>query len=280
MDLFASDGAGIADGNRRSGEGAQIRKNIDQHNNELGDRVKQLKQGVQSQTTETAIQGAISGYMAGNGLKNSLENYKTYRQAGQTKVTELNRIKSSATGTSEPVTNDPAPSASPEGAAASSGSAPTAEEHTAVTAGEDDAGKTGSMVHKGIKTITGLSDEAIDRVGKGAGVLGATAIGGMDLYKDFEKGGIAGDNGWEKVGNVAQIGGAIADTIGVAFPPAAIIGGVLDVVGGITNEIGELFEGKSKEKKLDAGKALAQRAAAAAAPAVIGASTVVGARTE
>ena len=56
-----------------------------------------------------------------------------------------------------------------------------------------------------------------------------------------------GDNGWESVGQVAQIGGAISDVVGTAFPPAELLGGALGLVGGIFSDIGEVVDGKKKE---------------------------------
>lgn len=297
MDLFASDSAAIADGNRRSSQQDAVRAGVQARNNELSGNIAKLKQGVESQSTETAIQGAIGGYMAGNGFKNGIQSYKAYRDTGLNKVNELNKIKNSPTGVNgdvrvgdtavtveprtDPSTGEPLSSPAPEGPSATGNNpAPTAVEHEAVTVGEDGQGKAGSMVHDGMKSITGLSDGVIDKVGKGVGVLGSAAVGGMDLYKDISGGKIAGNNFGEKAGNVLQIGGSIADTLGVVFPPAAIIGGALDVVGAISNEIGEIFDGKSKSKALDAGKAAAQKAQVAATPAVLGSATIVGARTE
>ena len=114
------------------------------------------------------------------------------------------------------------------------------------------------MIHKGLKSVTGLSDDAIEKVGKGAGALGSAVTGGIDLYQDLKAGKIAGDNGWEKAGNITQIGGAVADVVGVAFPPAELVGGVLDLVGGALDGIGELFGGDKKKEQAKANEEKAE----------------------
>jgi hypothetical protein len=85
----------------------------------------------------------------------------------------------------------------------------------------------------------------------------SAGAGAMDIYADYEaskKDGhfeIAGNNNWEKAGNILQIGGAIGDVVGTFFPPAKLIGGVFDLASAATNEIGEGLDDKA-DKDLSA----------------------------
>ena len=70
-------------------------------------------------------------------------------------------------------------------------------------------------------------------------------------YEDSKKDGhfeIAGNNAYEKAGNILQIGGGIADVVGVGFPPAKLLGGVLDLAATATNEIGESLDTTDTDK--------------------------------
>lgn len=78
--------------------------------------------------------------------------------------------------------------------------------------------------------------------GKAAGGLFGAAQGGLDIYEDIQAKGIAGNNNWEKAGNLLQIGGAAADVVGMAFPPAALVGGILDLASGAVDEVGEKLD--------------------------------------
>ena len=285
MDLYSSSATDIQNGNMRSNRALSLNSAIAEHNNELGGTVALLKQqagkisddaktAAKSQNIEQATQGAISGFMDARGIKDGVQAYKDWTAKGKSKAAALRSLNPSGTpsstgsvsvGNTETspsvsapanTTTEPNITATPEGEAAqnhgSTGGSvdvnPSAEEHNVATVGEEGTGKSGSMIHNGLKSISGLSDDAIDKVGKGFGALGSSATAGMDIYNDVKKGKL-GDNGWEDVGQVAQIGGAISDVIGTVFPPAEIIGGALGVVGGIFSDIGEAFEGSDKKKE-------------------------------
>lgn len=243
MDLFQSDVGAINSGNMRSQAAESANEAIQFHNSELAKQADGIRQAAASalsqQRTEQTISGVMSGFMESRGLKSGIDTFKNYRNAQQ------------ATANKPNTTTEPNLSATPEGAAAqgTADANPSAVEHGAITAGEEDTGKTGSMFHNGLKSITGISDEAIDRVGRGVGAIGSAATAGVDIYNDIKKGKM-GDNGWEDVGQVAQIGGAISDIVGTAFPPAELLGGALGVVGGIFDDIGEAVEGKKKDAEV------------------------------
>ena len=97
--------------------------------------------------------------------------------------------------------------------------------------------------------LKGSGEEAAETFGKKAsgllgkaGVLGSAALGGYDLYEDIKSGKIQGNNDWEKASNILQIGGSLADIAGTFFPPAKLIGGVLDIASGVTDSVGEKVE--------------------------------------
>jgi len=199
------------------------------------------------------------------GLQSAMKEYNTWNNARKTKASALKDLTSGPAQQGEVrvgdeftppqveerpnVTSEPNPTAAPEGPAAQ-GTAdvnPSAEEHTAITAGEEGQGESGSLLQKGMSKI-GLTEEGVEKIGKGVGALGSAAVAGIDIYQDIKKGKL-GDNGWEDVGQVGQIGGAIADTIGAAFPPAALLGAGLSIVGGIFDDIGEAIETSKKKKE-------------------------------
>jgi len=139
-----------------------------------------------------------------------------------------------------------------EGTPAGGEDNPSMDASHEATVGADEKGGGGSMFKRGMKTMLGSSvtDETLDKIGKVGGALGSVAVAGIDIDEDF-KGGhlhLAGDN-WEKrASNALQIGGAIADVGGVAFPPLALVGGIADLAGGIIGGVGDLLdEHKDKE---------------------------------
>ena len=258
MDLFQSDVGAINSGNMRNQAAETANEAIQFHNSELAKQaqgiLQQGQQGLSAQRTQQQISGVMSGFMEAKGLKAGIESFKNYRAA------------QAATAVKPNTTTEPNVTATPEGAAAqgTADTNPTAVEHGAITAGEEDTGKTGSMFHNGLKSITGISDDAIDRVGRGVGALGSAATAGIDIYNDVKQGKL-GDNGFEDVGQVAQIGGAISDIVGTAFPPAELLGGALGLVGGIFSDIGEAVDSKKKEKAADQAQQQSQAKLAQAA---------------
>ena len=289
MDLFQADAGAISSGNMRNQAADSVNEAVQFHNSELAKQAQGIRQAasdaLSQQRTEQGISNIMSGFMEARGLKSGIQSYKDYVAQGRSKAAALQEkaaslqnqmgntgaeIRNNPAPAEEPVvearpntTEEPNATATPEGPAAQ-GTAdpnPTAAEHGAITAGEEDTGKTGSMFHNGLKRVAGISDEAIDRVGKGVGAIGSAAVAGVDIYNDVKKGKL-GDNGWEDVGQVAQIGGAISDVVGSAFPPAELLGGALGVVGGIFSDIGEAVEGKKKDAEVKQQDQEAQQKAA------------------
>ncbi len=277
MDIYSNDVGDVSSGNMNRKSMIQYQQAVDNHNSQIAKNIVDLKNNLSSQQSQmseaeafSGIRDGLDGLLGANGVKEGLQSYKAWSTKRNNKGNALKSlINESPDGVNgdirvgdepeaspqvqapENSTTEPPATASPEGTSAtpSSNTNPTAEEHASITVGEDGAGKSGSMIHNGIKSVTGLSDEAIEKVGKGAGALASGISGGLNLYQDLKAGKIAGDNGWEQAGNITQIGGAISDVAGVFFPPAELVGGALDLVGGALDGIGEFFEGSKKKEE-------------------------------
>jgi hypothetical protein len=282
MDLYTADVGAIQNGNMRNQAAESANEAIQYHNNQLANQLEGLRRQAASAATaqevEQGIQGAISGYMDLRGLKQGISSYRDYVAKGQKKVSALQQLKAEpASQDGAVMVNDPSPqqepttesqpttttepnaTPTPEGAAAqgTADTNPTADDHTNITAGPDEEGGGDSLVKKGMSRL-GLTEEGAEKLGKGVGALGSAAFAGVDIYNDIKQGKL-GDNGWEDVGQVAQIGGAISDTIGTVFPPAELLGAGLGVVGGIFEDIGEAFEtSKTKQEQQETDTATQQ----------------------
>jgi hypothetical protein len=264
MDLFASDVGAIASGNMRDSRQESINAGIQQRNNDIANNISNLKAQEKTTDMESAIQGTIQGVMGAHSLHSGISDYKAWRSKKLTKANQLSNLKSTSPEgdvrmgdeTESPsvevqaqATTEPPATGSPEGTSAtpSSNTNPTAEEHTTITAGEDDAGGSGSLVKQGLKNVTGLSEEGVEKLGRGVGAVGSVATAGMDIYEDFKDNKWKKNNGWQDASQIADFGAAIADTVAIAFPPAALVGGVISGIGLVTNEIGDLFSKKKEE---------------------------------
>ena len=281
MDLFSSDVGAISSGNMRDSKQESINAAIQQRNNDIANNISNLKAQEKTTDMESAIQGTIEGVMGVHTLHSGIADYKAWRSKKLTKANQLANLKSTSPEglqgdvrmgdvTESPsvevqaqATTEPPATGSPEGTSAtpSSNTNPTAEEHTTITAGEDDAGGGGSLVNKGLRNITGLSEEGVEKLGRGVGAVGSVATAGMDIYEDFKDNKWKTNNGWQDASQVADMGAAIADTVAIAFPPAALVGGIISGLGLITNEIGDLFS-KKKESAQQTVQANRQKVAA------------------
>lgn len=270
MDLFVNDVGDISAGNMRSRAQEASNRAVAEHNQILAGQITQLHKNLQekkSAITENEtmkdVQDGVQAFMGAGQVRSALKNYQEASAKGASKADALSSAVRQGAGeeqqvgqgvdgeverTSNPLSSDsPATSATPEGQAATGSSdvAPTVEEHESLTVGE---GESGGMLKKGIKQTLGLSEEGAGRLMRGVGVVGSAAQGGYDLFEDIKAGHVVGSNGWEKAGNITQIGASALDLIGIAFPPAEIAGGVLSVVGGGLDAVGEMFESK-KDKE-------------------------------
>ena len=123
---------------------------------------------------------------------------------------------------------------------------------------EEESEGLGSRFTSGLSRATGFGKEAIEegleKAGKGATALGALGIGGMDAYNEYKSlaagKGLSGDNWEEKSANLLQMGGSVSDIVGLAFPPAKLLGGILDIGSGALDIAGQKIAESDKEAKL------------------------------
>jgi hypothetical protein len=255
MDLY-SQSAATASGNARYEANRIAKESVQNHNDTIANTISGIRSGQKTAATLQQAKDAVATSWSGAGMPDKIKNYKAWRDGtskganptdaavAETQATPPPSDAATSAQTPEQTVSDP-PTARAEGSPSGAGQV---EEQIANT-GVEDTGTAGSRLFKGFKTLGGnLSDETAERIGKATGVLGAAAVGGMDIYEDM-KGGphLAGDNWEEKTSNATQIVGAVADIVGTVFPPAALLGGVLDVGAGILGEVGSVLDEKKQQ---------------------------------
>ena len=271
MDLYSGDTQAIQLGASRRREVSDLNERIKQHNNDLADQLSSLQSGIKTQATiQQGIQTA-QGLWGGSGMPDKLKAYQDWR-AGKTGGTNptsgATRTQTGATAGEDLTDSNQAKGLFGKGVKTGGGVETIDTSNIEVTAKDyDRAGNEvtqgeslaetdnslGGALKSGISRVTGVSkgalEEGLETAGKGVTGIGAAGIIGEDLYSDFKKGGWASMNTGEKIGNVLQIGGAVSDIVGMAFPPAKLLGGVLDVAAGVTDIASEQVAEGTKEKE-------------------------------
>ena len=281
MDLYGTNTAAISLGNARRQEVRDFNDRIKQHNDNVTNTIQGLQSQVQSAAKVQEIKDTALGLWTGSNMPNKIAAYNKWsadRAAGKagskTNPTENNDSSLSQQSTeTQAKTTAPQETTTPPRETVNEGgdSAPVSQGEAAESAGADigeslenagakDAGaalKTaagrlgGEEVAETLGSkLAGGAGKALGIAGKGAGALMGGAIAGMDLYEDIKGGKIQGNNTWEKASNILQIGGGIADVVGTFFPPAALLGGVLDLASGATDAVGEQLDTKQKTEDL------------------------------
>lgn len=267
MDLYGTNGNAIAMGNARREQVRELNERIQQHNtdvaNSISEQFDQKKTTEQIRDAQQKAQALWTGAHMPDKIK-KFNDWKAKRAGGDGKSNPIsNEASEQADRVSEAGPPAEVETPEPEAPAADELATSTGPAASEATDGlEQVAGKSSGAVADigeeaavaGLKSgaKSALKEGAISGLGKVAGAAGgimAAAQGGLDIYDDIKAGGIAGNNNWEKAGNLLQIGGSIADIAGIAFPPAALIGGVLDLASAATTAIGE-----SEEEGKEAGE--------------------------
>ena len=252
MDLYSSDVNGYSSVGMRDSRKESMLSAVNAHNANVANQVLQAQgQAKESLAGKMQAQGMATTNLVGS-LDKRMDDYTTWVKNGkQTKLPSnpLKAIQDKYTANKEAnfspeSAGQKPPEVRAEGTPASFSGA--LDDSHVVTNGAKDASEAGSMVSDGLKAGSGIVGSMV----KGVSVLGDIAQGGDDLYTDIKSGKIAGNNGWEKAGNVLQIGSGIADTVGLVFPPAEVIGGILGVIGGVVNSIGEEKESSGSDAKV------------------------------
>ena len=288
-DLYGSSGNAIAMGNARNAAVRDHNDRVQAHNSDVANQISGLRDQAKSAETIVGLKNAGQALWTAKGMPDKIASYSKWKQA-----------KSAGGGKANPTANTEADqrsaaetssSTTTADATAGSSAAPSTESQppTAELTGADQAtesvdvvgargeGEAGSQVSKGLSKATeGAAEGFGERAAKGATVFGAAAMAGIDIDQDVKAGGIAGNNNWEKAGNVLQIGGAIADVGGLVFPPLELLGGVLDLASAATTEIGD-YEDAGKTSSDITAQGKAETVAPEAAPAQI---TQVTGRTQ
>jgi len=258
MDLYTSDIGAVSNGNMRHQRQDALNQSIQEHNNDLAGQITdQYKQAgataktsdlvqsgfnmVNSAVNQSRLAGAYKGFQkvangdmpsgvnSLEGIKDAVSQANAYTkrlglQGSQAKARQQFKDYAEAQESTEP--------SPPEAGEGDSKAGQSLEE------GLEEAGEETGKVAKGVKAL-----------GKAGGIF----AGGFQAYEDIKSGHLAGNNGWEKAGNLFQIGGGIADTIGMFSGPvgavADIVGVGSDIIGGALEGIGELVEGKGEKQK-------------------------------
>lgn len=247
MDLYSADVGAIQEGNMRSKAIMDSNNAVREHNNALAGQIASLKSSQRTGDVVEGLKDAIGGTIATGKIAGKVQAYKdwTANQKASNPTTQAkNELSETAdkSATAPPTTEDPGGKL-----------VPTGEDGVFTSEGNVADAQKGALsrAKTGIKNALGVSDEAVDSIGKGAGEIASVGMAGMDIYKDIKAGGIAGDNWASKTSNVLQIGGAIADIGGTIFPPLALLGGVLDIASGVSGEVGDLIDSGKQEHDTD-----------------------------
>tara|TARA_R110001599_G_scaffold78585_1_gene213569 strand:+ start:102 stop:947 length:846 start_codon:yes stop_codon:yes gene_type:complete len=252
MDLYSSDVNGYSSIGMRDSKKESMLSAVNAHNANVANEVLIAQgQAKESIAGKLQAQGMATTNLVGS-LDKRMDDYTAWVKNGkQTKLPSnpLKAIQDKYTANKEAnfspeSAGQKPPEVRAEGTPAAFSGA--LDDSHVVTNGAKDASEAGSMVSDGLKAGSGIVGSMV----KGVSVLGDIAQGGDDLYTDIKSGKIAGNNGWEKAGNVLQIGSGIADTVGLVFPPAEVIGGILGVIGGVVNSIGEEKESSGSDAKV------------------------------
>ena len=259
-DLYGSDNGAISMGNARMSQVRDYNDRIATHNKTVTDTITGLKEQASTRDNVKSLQETAQGLWAGKGMPDKLKAYQDWRAKRNGGETAPNPTDDTAqTQTPAPTEGGDTPAVAGDNDAG--GGEPVVDEppaepiaegsNTASSVAEEEE-TTGGRFTKGVSRMTGMSEEALETAGKGVSILGAGAVAGSDLYNDFKKGGWSSMNTEEKTGNIMQIGGAAMDIVGTVFPPAALLGGILDLGAGAVDMVGDQVDRADTGDKLDA----------------------------
>jgi len=102
-----------------------------------------------------------------------------------------------------------------------------------------------------LRVGAGIAGNLVGKAGLGLGILS----GGEALMSDIIGGKVQGDDAGEKTGNKLAIAGGVLDTLGLAVPPLAILGGIAGIASAIFTGEGHLKHAQTTAAAAAAGKA-------------------------
>lgn len=274
-DLYGSNSTATQLGNMRSQAVRDHNALVKQHNDTVSTTIAGLKDQVQNNATLKEAQDVAQNLWTGHGMPDKIKAYQDWRAAKAKKAAapdaaptpegegtpttaapEATQAEQTASTTTTIADDAQAPAATTTAAAPDE---PVDDGSPAGMGTEEEAETLGSRLKAGISRTTGISqdalEEGLEKAGKGATVLGALGVGGMDAYGEYKSlaagKGLSGDNWEEKSGNLLQLGGSISDIVGTFFPPAKLLGGVLDLSAGALDIAGQKIAEGSNEADLD-----------------------------
>jgi|13_taG_2_1085334.scaffolds.fasta_scaffold13011_2 hypothetical protein len=253
-DLFGTNGQAIAMGNARREQVRDLNERIKEHNDGISMNINTIKNQIagQESTVKSSamfkeIQDQATNIWAGKEMPAKIKAYNEWKASRVASNPEFNTIQTSRGNvdkTSGRLVDDSA-----EGSEALA--KPVAETAPAGETAEAVEGGIESDIKAGLKNTGAVEESLVGKVASKVGVLGSAAMGGYDLYEDIKGGKIAGNNDWEKASNLLQIGGSVADIAGTIFPPAKLIGGILDIASGVTDSVGEKLDETKQASDLE-----------------------------
>ena len=253
-DLFGTNGQAIAMGNARREQVRDLNDRIKQHNDNIATNINTIKSqisgqvgSVQSSAMFKEIQDQAMNIWGGKDIPGKVKAYNDWK-ASRAQGADIFGNKPASNPTTNTIQTSRGNVDKTSGRLVDD-SAEASESLTRPVAETAPAGETADAVKGGIESDikaglknSGVEESLVGKIGSKVGVLGSTALGGMDLYEDIKAGGIAGNNDWEKASNLLQIGGSVADLAGAVFPPAKLLGGILDIASGVTDSVGEKLD--------------------------------------
>ena len=265
-DMYGSSSSAIGMGNARRDQVRDLNERVTAHNNDVANKISGLKDQAKSAQQLSELGNSAKALWSAKGMPDRVKSFNDWNNdRTASNMTAKAESAQRDLASSQPIEMDALTSAQRTGVdSAPAGSSRTLSEAQSVgESAEGVVGGEGSQLLKGTEqAVEGSSmlKSAVGKVGEVAGVLGSAAVGGDDLYDDYKKSmaagklEIAGNNNWEKAGNVLQIGGSIADVAGAFFPPAKLLGGVLDLASAATTEVGQAEDNTASDKLDDQGK--------------------------
>jgi TolA-binding protein len=260
LDLYGTSANAVAQGNARNSAVRDLNERIRQHNTDVANKISGLKDQVKNTQQLKDLQQTGQALWTGKGMPDKVKAFNDYyadKKASNPTTQSETTTRSAAQENPAPESDAQTPADTDVEAPAESSAVTETEEVSGATGEGGEVGAEGSDLAGGLEGAVGKGSKIAGKFGEGAGVLMSAGAGAMDLYEDYEDSKrdghfeIAGNNAWEKAGNILQIGGAIADVAGVFFPPAKLLGGVLDLASAGTDEIGEKLDDKP-DRDLDA----------------------------
>ena len=240
MDLYGTNGNAIAMGNARMQAVRDFNQRVKQHNDDITDKIQSLKEQESTADTIKEIKTQATNLWTAKDIPGKVAEYNQWvasRNAPNPTEGSIRRVRTKFTDIGDGIFTSEGdvtePSAEPVSEGANAGETVSEVAETSDNAVAKGLAKEGEDL---------VEDTALGKAVGKVGVLGSAALGGMDLYEDIKSKSIQGNNTWEKAGNLLQIGGTIGDLAGTVFPPAKLIGGVLDLASGITDTVGEKLD--------------------------------------